>query len=261
MNALTEKPFFLVFARDRAHVFEKIEELENLGYQYKIVCGEQIAHQNVVYQQPKGKFAAINFGMTLVPKDVEFVAMNDVDTKIHNFNAVLNVLRDKSIALAFGTELVKEGPQSLFFRIFNPIRRIIPAAGSGELLVVRKSVLQKILPLKPCKAEATLILFSILQAGHRIVFCEDCYAETVRTKTPQKEELYKRKTVAGIYQAMNYSRPPVMVRVFYIMLPLASPLLLVIGKKGYYWMRGILLGLTDFLRGDRTGSWQTTYMD
>lgn len=36
--------------------------------------------------------------------------------------------------------------------------------------------------------------------------------------------------------------------------------LLILGKKGYFWMRGILLGVTDFLLGDRSGIWLPTYM-
>jgi len=51
------------------------------------------------------------------------------------------------------------------------------------------------------------------------------------------------------------------MRLFHVFLPIACSLLWILGKKGYYWMRGILLGLIDFLRGDRTGVWQTTYLE
>jgi cellulose synthase/poly-beta-1,6-N-acetylglucosamine synthase-like glycosyltransferase len=255
------KLFFLVLARDRRHVFDKISELENLGVQYKIVCGERIDHPNVVFQAPKGKFAAINFGAELIPTDADVIVMNDVDTRIHNFDLALDYFKDKETALVFGTELVNRGPQHLFFRILNPIRGKIPVAGSGELMLIRRSVLKEILPLRPCKSEDTYVLFKVMEFGYKTVFCERCYAETERTKTAEKEEPYKRKTVTGIYQALSYAHPPVTVKLFYYVLPFASPLLLVMGKKGYYWMRGILFGLADFLQGDRSGIWKTTYMD
>jgi len=253
--------FFLVLARDRNYVLDKIKELEALGFPFRIICGQHLDHPNVIYQAPNGKFAAINFGLSLIPDDAEIVAMNDVDTRIHRFDLVLQEFRDPKVGLSFGTELIRTGPQRLFFRIMNPIRRRLPIAGSGELLLIRRNVLEKVCPLKPCKAEDTYILFKVLQLGYKIVFCEGCYAETERTKTAAKEELYKRKTVTGIYQAMSYAKPPYLVRLFYVILPLASPILLVMGKSGYYWMRGILRGLNDFLRGDQSGSWSTAYMD
>jgi len=255
------KLFFLVLARDKAHVHDKIRELENLNVQYKIVCGDRLDHPNVVYRAPKGKYDAINFGASLIPKDVDTVVMNDVDTIIHNFHLALRYLKDEKVALVFGTEMVKEGPQNLFYRFLNPIRRKIPIAASGELMFIRRHLLERILPLKPCKAEDTYILFRVLEYGYKTIFCEDCYAETERTKTAEKEEIYKRKTVTGIYQALTYTQPPCLVKLFYVFLPVACPLLLVLGKKGYFWMRGILLGLIDFLRGDRTGVWQPTYLE
>lgn len=254
------KLFFLVLARDIKHVDHKIRELENLGILYKIICGERLSHPNVIYRVPKGKYDAINFGTSLIPKDVDIVIMNDVDTTIHNFHLALPYLKDEKVALVFGTEMVKEGPQNLFFRILNPIRRKIPIAASGELMFIRRSVFEKSLPLKPCKAEDTYILFKVLEHGYNIVFCEDCYAETERTKTAEQEENYKRRTVCGIYQALSYSNPPWSIKLFYIILPLLSPLLLVSGKKGYFWMKGILSGLVDYFRDDRSGVWQHTYM-
>jgi len=187
--------------------------------------------------------------------------MNDVDTTIHNLDLALRHLKDEKVALVFCTEMVKEGPQNLFYRILNPIRRKIPIAASGELMFIRRDVLERVLPLKPCKAEDTYILFRVLEYGYKTIFCEDCYAETERTKTAEKEEIYKRKTVTGIYQALAYTQPPYHVKLFYVLLPIACPLLLILGKKGYFWMRGILLGVIDFLRHDRTGVWQPVYME
>ena len=251
--------FFIVLARDRTLVDDKIRELEKMGVPYKIVCGERLNHPNVAYRAPKGKYDAINFGASLIPKDVDMVVMNDVDTIIHNFHLALRYLKDEKVALVFGTEMVKEGPQYLFFRFLNPIRRKIPIAASGELMFIRRDVFEKILPIKPCKAEDTYILFKVLEYGHKIVFCEDCYAETERTKTAEEEEIYKRRTVTGIYQALSYAKPPLLIRLFYFLLPFTSPLLLVLGKKGYHWTRGILFGFLDYLRGDRSGFWEPKY--
>jgi len=250
------KIFFLVLARDRKYVAEKIKELEGLNVPYLIVCGERMKHPRIIYRAPRGKYDAINFGAKLIPKDVDIVVMNDVDTKIHNFSIALQHFKDEKADLLFATEFVREGPQSLFFRLFNPIRRVIPLAASGELMLIKRDLLESVLPLKPCKAEDTYILFKALQLRRHVVFCEDCFAETERTRTAKEEEIYKRRTVGGIYQALSYSNPPISIKLFYALLPLLSPLLFVFGEKGYSWMKGILLGFIDYLRGDRSGIWQ-----
>jgi cellulose synthase/poly-beta-1,6-N-acetylglucosamine synthase-like glycosyltransferase len=148
----------------------------------------------------------------------------------------------------------------LFLHLQNQIRQKIPITASGELILIKRSVFERVLPLKPCKAEDCYILFKVLEHGYDAVFCDECYAETERTKTAEEEEAYKRRTVAGIYQALSYTRPSLSIRLFYIILPLLSPLLLVSGKNGYFWMKGILLGFMDYLHGDRSGVWQATYM-
>jgi hypothetical protein len=253
--------FFLALARDERHVDEKIEELKGLGVPYLIVCGKRLNHPNVVYREPRGKFDAINFGARFVPENADVVVLNDVDTKIHNFQVALQHFKREEIALVFARVCVKEGPQRLFYVILDFLRRRIPIAASGELMVIRRNVLREILPIRPCKAEDSYILFKVLELKHEAVFCEECYVETERTKTAEKEEVYKRKTVAGLYQALAYTQPPYVIKLFYFLLPFACPLLLVLGKKGYFWMKGILLGLIDYLRGDRTGVWQPTYME
>lgn len=257
MNTL----FFVVLARDRNYVSEKISELERLRVPYVVVCGEDFDHPLVTYRAPRGKYDAINFAERLVPEDVNIVVFNDVDTKICNFHAMLRYFEDTRTSVVFASELVREGPQVLFFKIFNPVRKRVPLAASGELMMVRRNVLREILPLKPCKAEDTYMMFKVLELGYGVVFCEECHAETVRTKSVEKEELYKRKTVTGIYQALSYTKPPWLVNLFYVFLPFASILLLILGRTGYYWMRGILLGFLDYLRGDRIGFWESTYMD
>jgi hypothetical protein len=255
------KLFFLVLARNEKHVEEKIEELESLGVPYLIICGTNLDRPNVLYRKPEGKYDAINFGDRFVPENIDVVALNDVDTKIINFQAALQHFKRKEVALVFTKVSVREGPQRLFYVILDLLRRRLPITASGELVLIRRNVLKEVLPIRPCKAEDSYILFKVLEFKHRIVFCEDCYVETERTKTAEKEMIYKRKTVTGIYQALACSQPPYLIKLFYVLLPIASPLLLVLGKRGYFWMKGILLGLIDYLRGERSGVWQPTYLE
>ena len=256
-------PFFVVLARDRSYVSEKAAELESLGVPFIIICGENIRQPHVVFRVPIGKYDAINFvpKANLIPKNTRIVAFNDVDTKITGFSSMQKQFADPKVGIAFATELVKEGPQRNFFAIFNPIRKMFPLAASGELMLIRTELLRQILPLKPCKAEDTLIMFKALELGSKVVFCDDCFAETERTKTGSKEELYKRKTVAGIYQALSFTNPPPIVRFLYSILPLLSVIFVVMGRNGYHTFKGIMLGFLDFKRGVRSGSWKTTYMD
>lgn len=256
-------PFFVVLARDRSYVAKKIEELERLGVRYIIICGERLSHSHIVYRKPIGKYDAINFALEQesIPRDAQIIAFNDVDTRIYNYQPMLEKFRDQRVAIAFAAELVRKGPQHKFFTIFNPLRRLFPLAASGELMMMRKEVLCRILPLKPCKAEDTYMMFKTLELGYKVVFCEDSFAETERTKTGSKEELYKRKTVAGIYQALSFADPPFTVRFLYTVLPFLAMLFVFLGKDGYYTFKGVLLGFLDFQRGDRSGTWKTTYME
>jgi hypothetical protein len=255
------KCYFLVLARDKRHVEKKIDELSSLKVPHLVVCGERMNHPRVVYREARGKYDAINFGAKLIPKDVDIVVLNDVDTKIHNFSAALQEFMREKATLLFGSVMVRGGPQNTFYLFQDKIRRRLFIACEGEMLFIKRKMLDNILPLKPCKGEDTYILFKVLEHKNKAIFCEDCYCETERTKTAKKEEMYKRKTVAGIYQALSYTKPPPLTRIFYILLPFLSPLLLVLGRKGYYWTRGILLGFIDYLRGDRSGVWQTSYME
>ena len=255
------KIFFVVLARDGRFVEEKITELANLNVPYVIVCGEKLNLPNVVFRKPAGKYDAINFSVRFVPKDVDIVVFNDVDTKIHGFNAALACLEREKADMVFTKVVVREGPQSLFNLFLDTIRRWILITANGELVLILHKVLEDVLPLKSCKAEDTYILFKIRELGYRAIFCKECIAETERTKRVEKEVMYKRKTVAGVYQALSYTKPPIDVRFFYLFLPLISPLLLFLGRKGYYFMKGILLGYIDYLRGDRRGYWQTTYKE
>jgi glycosyltransferase involved in cell wall biosynthesis len=250
------RTFFVVLARDAAKVLDKIRELDGLGFPYVVVCGEEFEHPNVVYRAPRGKYDAVNFGLKFVPSDVDVVAFNDVDAEIHNPEAALHLLEDDDVSLVFVKVRVTGGPQLTFYSLLDFFRNKIPIAASGELMLIRHSSLRQIMPLKRCKAEDSYILFKVLEKGGRIAFCEQTYVVTKRTINAEEEEAYKRRTVGGIYQALSMSKPPVIVRLFYVLLPFVSPLLLVLGRKGFYWSRGIILGFVDYARGDRAGSWK-----
>jgi hypothetical protein len=251
--------FFVVLARDSCGIVGKIRELDGLGYPYLVVCGEKLEGANILYRPPKGKYDAMNFGLNFVPSDTDVIAFNDVDTEIHNFDGAVDLFKDEKVSLAFVKVNVREGPQLTFYSLLDSLRRRLPVAASGELMLVRRSFVEGFLPIKGCKAEDSYLLFKVLEKGGRAVFCERCYVTTQRTLRAEDEEAYKRRTVGGIYQALGLAKPPMTVKLFYIILPFVSPLLLLLGKKGFYWSKGILTGYADYLRGDRTTSWQRTY--
>jgi cellulose synthase/poly-beta-1,6-N-acetylglucosamine synthase-like glycosyltransferase len=250
--------FFVVLARDASEVEQKASELDNLGYPYLIVCGEKTSLPNVVYRAPKGKYDAINFGFRFVPKDVDIVALNDVDTKINNLEAAMRMFRSADIGVVFAKVVAEEGPQNLFLNMLRKVRRILPVSASGDLMLVRYEALEKALPIKRCKAEDSYLYFKILELGYKTVDCEECYVKGEKTKIAREEQDYKRRTVTGIYQALRRTNPPILTRLFYVILPFASPILIILGGKGLFWMKGIILGFTDYLRGDTSGTWQKT---
>jgi hypothetical protein len=251
--------FFIVLARDDLELERKSTELDRIGCPYVIICGKPIMHKNTVYRKPIGKYDAVNFGVTLVPPGIDLVVFNDVDTTIYGFDKALDLFQDKTISLVFARVRVESGPQISFYSMLDSLRARIPVAASGELMLIRHEALREITPLKACKAEDSYMLFKILERGGRAAFCTDCEVTTKRTILPEEEESYKRRTVGGIYQALAMTKPPIIVRLFYSLLPFISPVLLVSGKKGYYWTKGILRGYVDFLRGDRSGTWNKTY--
>lgn len=253
------KLFFLVLARDEEHVDEKIKELQSLGVSYLIVCGKKLDRPSVVFREPKGKYDAINFGSRFIPEDVDVVALNDVDTKVRNVWASLKYFDVEDVDLVFA-KVSTEGPTKSFNVLLDLIRKQLLVTANGELMLIRRKALMAVLPIKACKAEDSYILYKILELKRRAVFCEKCFAVTERTKLVEMEETYRRKTVCGIYQALALTKPPISIRAFYVLLPIASPILLAFGRKGYFWMKGILLGIKDYLRGDRTGFWLPTYM-
>jgi len=251
--------FFVVLARDASLLDRKLVELENLGYPYVVVCGEKVNHPNVVYRMPKGKYDAVNFGLRFVPEGVDVVVFNDVDAEIHNFDEAIRFMESENADLVFVRVDVGCGPQLTFYSFLDALRRHVPIAASGELMLVKRDFLMRIFPLKGCKAEDSYVLFKVLEKGGKVGFCEKCFVKTRRTVLAEQEETYKRRTVGGIYQALALSKPPAIVRFFYLVLPFVSPLLLLSGKKGVYWVKGILLGFVDYVRGDTTAFWKPTY--
>jgi len=251
------KLFFLVLARDEAYVDQKIKELRNLDVPFLVVCGSKSDLANVVYRKPMGKYDAINFGAGLVPEDIDVVALNDVDTKIYNVRGALGYFSSDNVGLVCAKVRIAKGPQWFFGPMIDFIRKKLPIAAAGDLMLVRHKVLRRILPVEPCKAEDSYILFRVLGLGQKAIFSRECQVETEKTESADEEQAYKRRTVCGIYQALARTDPPYYIKAFYTLLPIISPLLMILGRKGYFWMRGILLGLMDYLRGDISGVWQS----
>ena len=110
--------FVIVPARDAENVEEKIEELENFGVSYVVVCGEKIDRPNVVYRSKSGKWDAINYGSSFIPKDTRVVALNDVDTKISNFEQAFEYI-DEQVGLVYCKVQVTKGPQVKFTRFLT----------------------------------------------------------------------------------------------------------------------------------------------
>ena len=76
-------------------VAEKISELEEMDVPFLVVCGEKINHPKVVYRKANGKWDAVNYGSQFVPEKTNVVVLNDVDTKIHNFEYALTRLSNE----------------------------------------------------------------------------------------------------------------------------------------------------------------------
>jgi hypothetical protein len=240
--------FFIVLARDQRHVREKIMELENMRVPYLIVCGERMDLPKVVYREARGKWDAINFGSQFVSKDADVVVLNDVDTTIHNFEHALTHLYD-SADLVYCRVHVTKGPQVKFYRIADPIRKRFHIFASGELMLIKRRVFKHVLPIPPCTAEDSYILFKALELGYRAHFCTKTYVTTERTANAEEEEAYKARTTLGIYQALKHTRPPPLIRTFYGLLPLMAFLLALTGEDGKAWMRGIRKALSTILTG------------
>ncbi|MCW3994641.1 MAG: hypothetical protein NWE98_00635 [Candidatus Bathyarchaeota archaeon] len=203
-----------------------------------IVCGEKIDHPNVVYREPIGKWDAINFAAKFVPNDCSVIVLNDVDTKICNVQQAFEDL-NKRAEIIYCKVMVSTGPQVKFYKILDPLRRRLHIAASGEFMLLKKSVWMQVLPVPPCIAEDSYILFRALELGYRAYFCNSTYVITERTRDAKSEEAYKERTTLGIYQALNYTKPPLWINLFYLLLPIVSPMLNLVGEDGRAWAKGI----------------------
>ncbi len=230
--------FFVVLARDAKNVPQKIAELNRSGIPFIIVCGEPFSHPNVVYHEANGKWDAVNYAAKFIPKDVQLIIFNDVDTTIHNLDFALVCLSSKA-DVVYCRVKVSEGPQVMFYRILDPIRQNFHICASGELMLIKKQVFDRVLPIPPCIAEDSYILFKALELGYRAYFCTSAYVTTKRTVNAATEEAYKARTTLGILQALKYTKPSPLVRVFYKSLVLTSPLLAIAGNDGKAWASGI----------------------
>ena len=249
-NVRSSDLFFIVPARNRENLDGKIAELQKMEVPFVIVCGERVNHPNVVYQKNAGKWAAINFGATFIPKEAKVIILNDVDTEIHNFELALALLNEK-VALAYCRVQLSEGPQVKFYRILNPWRQHLHIFSSGELMLIRKGVFRQVLPLPPCTAEDSYILFKTLELGYQAKFCTGAYVTTERTRSAKEEASYKNRTTLGIYEALEYAKSPPLVRVIYSILPLIAPAMALLGEDGRSWFEGINRALIDYVTKKR----------
>lgn len=245
---LSAKPFFIVPARNRQNVDEKIMELENMQVPYIIVCGEKVDHPNVVYRVANGKWDAINFGSQFVPRGPDIVVLNDVDTRIRNFEHALSHLNGDA-DIVYCKVSVHRGPQTKFYRIADPIRKKFHIFASGELMLFKREIFEHVLPIPPCIAEDSYMLFKALELGYRAHFCTEAYVTTERTFDAGEEEVYKARTTLGIYQALKHSNPSPSIRTFYMLLPVVAPLLTLTGEDGRAWMKGIRKAFCAILMG------------
>jgi hypothetical protein len=239
-------PFFIVSARNREHLDAKIAELEKMNVPFLVVCGEKVDHPRVVYRENAGKWDAINYAVSFLPEDSNIVVLNDVDTEIHGFENAISDL-DSDADLVYCKVQVHSGPQVKFYQLLNPLRSRFHIAASGELMVMSKEVFKEVLPLPPILAEDSYILFKTLELGYQANFCTKAYVTTERTHGSQQEAAYKNRTTLGIYQALDHSKPPPIIRVFYLILPFLAPILSLAGKDGAAWMIGINRAFKDHI--------------
>lgn len=246
LNGFKASPFVIVSARTHKNVASKVGELKKLGLPFIIICGEKVNNPNLVYREVIGKWDALNCASKFIPKEANIIVLNDVDTQIHNFEdsvAKINKFTD----IIYCKVRVLKGPQMKFYKILDPIRKICHITASGELMLMNKEVFRSVIPIPVCIAEDSYILFRALELGYRAKFDEATYVTTERTSTAKQEEVYKHRTTLGIYQALDHSKPPVIIRFFYLVLPFLAPLLSLGGEDGRAWTRGIRRAVEDHL--------------
>jgi hypothetical protein len=245
------KLFILVLARDGRMVDDKVRDLKAHGFQYLVVCGERLDIPGVVYREALGKWDAINFGYQSVPQDIDIVAINDVDTAIHQLASALALT--SRFDLVYCAVRPGEGPQKSFYAFADPLRERLNLFASGELMLIRKRTLDRLMPIPPCMAEDSYLLFKAMELHQSVKFCRDTYVTTSRTANAAQEVAYKERTTLGILQALDYAKPSIAVRMFYLTLPLFAIPLMLMGENGRAWGSGISRAVRLHTQGsDRT---------
>jgi len=242
------KPFCLVLARNANSIETKMNEIERLGLPFIVVCGETFDDPRVVHRPPIGKWDAVNFGCGHIPGETDVVVLNDVDTKVHGLEHMFSSVAGGS-DFVYAAVRPSGGPQPKFYSIANPLNRALKIFAMGELIVVRKKLLDKLMPIPPCLAEDTYLLFKAMELNYRVDFCEDAFVNTSRTSSMTEEVLYKERTTLGILQALDYTRPPPWIRLFYRSLPILAVMLMLVGEDGRAWARGIIGAIRLHIEG------------
>jgi hypothetical protein len=239
-------------ARDGSLVEAKVRELRSYGYPYLVVCGEEMDAEGVVFREATGKWDAINYGAQFLPDGVEFVVINDVDTSIHGIGEALAMA--SRFDLVYSAVKPVSGPQVSFYAFADPLRAKLNLFASGELMVVRKRTLDELLPIPPCMAEDSYLLFKAMELRRKVVFCREAYVTTSRTTRASEEAAYKERTTLGILQALDYATPPLTIRLFYRGLPLFAIPLMLLGEKGKAWASGVLRAVRLHAEGSKRTS-------
>jgi hypothetical protein len=247
---------FIVSARTKEGVEEKAAELRSLGVPFMVICAEKTDTPEAIYREKKGKFDAINYAAGFTGGHTKIICLNDVDNRICNFDKAVEKMVRTQAGLVFCKIKVDSGPQIQFYSLMDRIRRVLPITSSGDLMLIRKNVFDKLLPIPSCKTEDNYISFKVPELGYKVLFCEECWVETKKTSTLAEESEYKTRTVTGLYQALSLTKTTPLIRVFYLGLPFISPLLLLQGKRGAAWAKGIIQGFTNFIRGDKGGAFE-----
>jgi hypothetical protein len=244
----------VVPARDRHGVEAKVSELEALHVDYLIVCGESMPGDHILFRPRAGKYDALNAGIAQVLPGADVIVLNDVDTHLPDLSGPIEALSRSGADMVFCRVAVESGPQQRFYRLLDLLRDYLPIAASGELVIVRASALERLLPMPPTLAEDTWLLFKFRELRRKVVFWTATAVTTRRTETLAEEVAYKQRTVCGIYQALTITRPGALVTLFYGILPFIAPALLLTGPGGRAWWSGIWRGVRDYLRGTQSGS-------
>ncbi len=235
-------PFIIVPARNQDYVGRKLQELNRIGLPFIIICGENLRRPRVLYRKASGKWDAINYGAKFIPTHTDLVILNDVDTKIYHLDRALDLMSSSEIDVAFCKVRVTSGPQQKFYKVLDPIRKRLPIAASGELMLIKRRLFDQLVPLPPSTAEDTYMMFRALELGRKVKLCDEAFVTTSRDSGGSnftQEQMYKMRTTLGIFQALRLSRPPAAIRAFYLMLPLVAVLLALGGPDGRAWTMGI----------------------